>query len=161
MSRFEVRVSKDYLVFAAGHFITYDGQCEQLHGHNYRAGIAIEGDLDENHYVIDFTDVKKMMREIVDEMDHKMLLPDRNPQLELREEEGSIHVTYRKRKYMFPRSDVVMLPVPNTTAEMIAQYIAGRMKEALQKREGLRLSAIAVEVEESFGQSAWVREELG
>jgi 6-pyruvoyltetrahydropterin/6-carboxytetrahydropterin synthase len=39
--RYTVRVSKDYLVFCAGHFITYDGDhCERLHGHNYRVAVV-------------------------------------------------------------------------------------------------------------------------
>lgn len=157
---FEVRVSKDYFVFPAGHFITYNGQCETLHGHNYRASVAVEGDVDENAYVIDFSDLKKIVKEIVAEMDHKMLLPDRNPKLEITTGEDSVTVVYRHRKFVFPREDVVFLPIPNTTAEMIAQYIAGKVKEALADYRGTRLRAIAVEVEESFGQSAGYREEL-
>ncbi|MFL5536256.1 MAG: 6-pyruvoyl trahydropterin synthase family protein, partial [Gemmatimonadales bacterium] len=43
-SNFRVQVSKDYLVFASAHFITFKGhQCESLHGHNYRVGVAVEG----------------------------------------------------------------------------------------------------------------------
>ena len=46
-SRFKVRVTKDYLVFCSGHFITYDGDhCERIHGHNYRTAVEVEGDLD-------------------------------------------------------------------------------------------------------------------
>ena len=53
--RYHVRISKDYLVFSAGHFITYAGDiCERLHGHNWRVTAEVSGPLDENHYVIDF-----------------------------------------------------------------------------------------------------------
>ena len=44
MSTFKVHVSKDYLIFCAAHFVTYDGVCEPLHGHNYRASVTLEGD---------------------------------------------------------------------------------------------------------------------
>ena len=48
MSAFRVRVEKDYTVFSAGHFITYEGHlCEALHGHNYRVAAGFEGPLDE------------------------------------------------------------------------------------------------------------------
>ena len=160
--RFEVRVSKDYLVFPAGHFITYGGgECESLHGHNYRAAVAVEGDVDENHYVIDFAELKEIARGIVRELDHKMLLPDRNPKIRLTEDADSITAEYKDRRYVFPRSDVVVLPIPNTTAEMLAQYIAGRVKAELIRRGHTHLRAIAVEVEESFGQSAGYRERIG
>ena len=40
MDEFKIAVSKENLLFAAGHFITYgDGACEMLHGHNYRVGL--------------------------------------------------------------------------------------------------------------------------
>ncbi len=161
MSRYEVRVSKDYLVFAAGHFITYGGQCEPLHGHNYRVAAMVEGDVDENHYVFDFVELKAIMREIINELDHKMLLPEHNPALTIGEDGDSISVRYEERRYLFPRHDVVLLPVPNTTAEMLAKYLAGQLRETLSGRRVARLTAIAVEVEESVGQSAWYRESLG
>lgn len=159
-SRFEVRVSKDYLVFPAGHFITYGGKCEPLHGHNYRASVAIEGELDENHYVVDFVELKRMMKRIVQELDHKMLLPRDNPALAIEETTDSVSVRYKEREYRFPRQDVCFLPVPNTTVEMIARYLAGRLKEDLFSAGARELSGIAVEVEESVGQSAVYREDL-
>jgi 6-pyruvoyltetrahydropterin/6-carboxytetrahydropterin synthase len=160
MPEYKVVVEKDYLVFASGHFITYTGICEALHGHNYRARIEVEGELDEDSYVLDFVSLKRMMRRLVDELDHRMLLPLENPQLQLREEGDSIQVLYKERRYVFPRSDVVLLPIPNTTAEMLARYLAGRAKAELQGTAAARLSTLAVEVEESFGQSAWCRERM-
>ncbi|HZG67973.1 MAG TPA: 6-carboxytetrahydropterin synthase, partial [Herpetosiphonaceae bacterium] len=65
MTRFEVHVSKDYLTFCAGHFITYDGsRCETLHGHNYRVSIRLAGELDVNYYVYNFVTIKRMMKYI-------------------------------------------------------------------------------------------------
>src|SRR3954453_15334983 len=78
-SRFKVRVTKDYLVFCSGHFITYDGDhCERLHGHNYRASVEITGELDDNHYVFDFIALKTRLREITDQLDHRMLVPTKS-----------------------------------------------------------------------------------
>lgn len=160
MAAYKVVVEKDYLVFAAGHFITYGDLCESLHGHNYRVRTELEGELDASSYVFDFTVLKRIMRRLVDEIDHKMLLPLQNPALELREEGDSISVAYRDRRYLFPRSDVVLLPIPNTTAEMLARYLADRLKEELSAHGADNLTELAVEVEESFGQSAWYRETL-
>src|SRR5215212_10863484 len=83
MPQFSVSVTKDYLVFASAHFITFAGhQCEPLHGHNYRVSVRIEGPLDgESWYVIDFSVLKKIMRRLCDEIDHKVLLATRNPRL--------------------------------------------------------------------------------
>ncbi len=81
-SCFTVRVTKDYLVFCSGHFITYDGDhCERIHGHNYRVAVEVEDDLDQNHYVVDFIALKDLTRAITDELDHRMLLPSRSQQI--------------------------------------------------------------------------------
>ena len=49
------RISKDYLMFAAGHFICLPGSpCERLHGHNYRVGLELEGKLADGGVVCDF-----------------------------------------------------------------------------------------------------------
>ncbi len=161
MPEYKVSVEKDYLVFAAGHFITYGGQCESLHGHNYRARVELEGELDENSYVFDFGALKKLMRKLVDELDHKVLLPLENPEVRLDQRADEVEVAYRTKRYVFPRADVFLLPVPNTTAEMIARYLGGRVREELAARGAANLSALTVEVEESFGQSAIYREKLG
>ena len=87
-SNFRVQVSKDYLVFASAHFITFRGhQCETLHGHNYRVGVAVEGSVDsECLFVLDFSVLKQITRRLVDAIDHKVLLPTLNPKLAYREE---------------------------------------------------------------------------
>ena len=78
--RYQVRVTKDYLVFCSGHFISYEGdKCERLHGHNYRAAIEVEGPLDENFYVFDFIALKNRTEGITDELDHRMMLPTQEP----------------------------------------------------------------------------------
>ena len=57
--RFHVRLEKEYLVFSAAHFITFNQNiCERLHGHNYGVRVVVEGPLDENRYVVDFIDVQ-------------------------------------------------------------------------------------------------------
>lgn len=158
---YRVSVEKDYLVFCSAHFITYDGhQCEYLHGHNYRAGVVLEGPLDENAYVIDFSRVKRMMRALVNELDHRTLLPMHNPLVVLEDRDGHITATYRSSRYMFPREAVVLLPIPNTTAEMIAMHLAQRLKTELDAAGARNIRVLEMEVHEAAGQSATYREVL-
>jgi 6-pyruvoyltetrahydropterin/6-carboxytetrahydropterin synthase len=153
--RFKVRVTKDHLVFCSGHFISYEGdKCERLHGHNYRTAVEIEGSLDENHYVFDFIALKQRTKAITEELDHRMMLPTRNLHIQVEERPRSIHVRYREREWLFPREDCVLLPIENTTAELLARWIAQRLVEALQQQHNYRPAILRVEVEESFGQSA-------
>jgi 6-pyruvoyltetrahydropterin/6-carboxytetrahydropterin synthase len=161
MRSFKVSVTKDYLVFASAHFITFAGhRCEPLHGHNYRVGVALEGALDEESwYVLDFSELKRIMRQLCDEIDHKVLLPLRNAKLDVRQSDGSVTVAYEgKQKYVFPVEDCVLLDIPNTTVEMLAQYLAARLRDAIRDLGIRSLTAIELEVEENFGQSATYRE---
>jgi 6-pyruvoyltetrahydropterin/6-carboxytetrahydropterin synthase len=156
-SLFKVRVTKDYLVFCSGHFITYDGDhCERIHGHNYRTAVEVEGDLDQNHYVIDFIALKDLTRAITDELDHRMLLPTQSRQIQLHEDGPNLRVNYRDRYWSFPRDECALLPIANTTAELLADYIAGRLRQAMTARGWVLPRILRVEVEESFGQSAEV-----
>lgn len=154
-SRYKVRVSKDYLVFCSGHFITYNGdQCERLHGHNYRVAVEVEDELDQNHYVFDFIALKDHARVIVNELDHRMMLPTRSGLIRLEEDGPNWLVRYRDRRWSFPRDECALLPIANTTAELLADYINARMRQVIAEK-GLRIPpVIRVEVEESFGQSA-------
>jgi 6-pyruvoyltetrahydropterin/6-carboxytetrahydropterin synthase len=153
--RYQVRVTKDHLVFCSGHFISYEGdKCERLHGHNYRATVEIEGRLDENHYVFDFIALKQRTKAITDQLDHRMLLATRNPHISVQEGPRSVHVRYRDREWLFPRDDCVLLPLENTTAELLARYIAQRLVEDLRKHHRYEPEVLRVEVEESVGQAA-------
>src|SRR5262249_19135333 len=155
MERFKVRVTKDHLVFCSGHFISYEGdKCERLHGHNYRAAVEVEGALDENYYVFDFIALKHLTKAITDELDHRMMLATRNPYIRVEESLKSVHVRYREREWLFPREDCVLLPIENTTAELLARYILQRLVVAMKEQYRYAPEVVRVEVEENVGQSA-------
>jgi 6-pyruvoyltetrahydropterin/6-carboxytetrahydropterin synthase len=163
MGTFRISVSKDYLTFAAAHFITFRGHaCESLHGHNYRVGIVIEGPIDpECHFVVDFGVLKRIVRTRIDLLDHRVLLPTANPKLSFRETDGMTFVTYLGvQAYQFPTRDCAMLPIANTTAEMIAEWFARQVQDDLLAAGGT-VDLFEIEVEESVGQSASYSERRG
>jgi 6-pyruvoyltetrahydropterin/6-carboxytetrahydropterin synthase len=153
--KYTVRVTKDHLVFCSGHFISYQGnKCERLHGHNYRTAVEIEHGLDHNYYVFDFITLKQHTKAIVDDLDHRLMLPTRNPYIVVTEGPRSVQVRYDDREWLFPRGDCVLLPVENTTAELLARYIGQRLLADLRKEHQFAPDVLRVEVEESVGQSA-------
>jgi len=160
---FRVSVTKDYLVFASAHFITFAGhRCEGLHGHNYRARVTVEGQLNEDAwFVFDFVELKRIMRGLCDEIDHLVLLPLESDRIQVREDGENVTVAVDgKPRYLFPRRDCALLPIPNTTVEMLAELLADRLRAELEKTGARGLSAIEMEVEENFGQSATYRVRL-
>lgn len=163
MSTYRIHVSRDNLMFAAGHFATYDdGQVEPLHGHNYRLGVTLEGPLDQNAYVFNFVTLKRLMKRLADELDHRMLLARHSRLIAIEEtDDGGVIVRAAGRWYRFPREDVVLLDTPNTTVEVIAQLLCARLRAELAARpDAAHLTGIEVTLEESFGQAAIYREEM-
>ena len=157
---FRVSVTKDYLVFASAHFLTFAGhRCEGLHGHNYRARVTIEGDLNqESWFVFDFVELKRIMKRLCDEIDHLVLLPLKSDRVAVVQDGETVSVSVDgKPRYVFPRRDCALLPIPNTTVEMLAQMLTERLQGELEKLGAKGLTAIEMEVEENFGQSAVYR----
>ena len=75
------RVTRE-IDFCYGHrLLDYDGKCKYLHGHNGRAVITIESPrLDERGMVFDFTEIKRVVSNWIDEnLDHRMILRRDDP----------------------------------------------------------------------------------
>ncbi|MGD9719929.1 MAG: 6-pyruvoyl tetrahydropterin synthase family protein [Pirellulales bacterium] len=153
--RYHVRMSKDYLVFSAAHFITYDGDvCEPLHGHNYRVAAEIYGPLDENSYVFDFIALRDMLKQIVDELDHRTLLPSEHGAIRVVAGDQEVEATFADRRWVFPRGDCVLLPLANTTTELLARHIGQRLMEAIARRGAARPERVVIELDDCFGHIA-------
>ncbi len=69
---FEVTVEE---TFAAGHFLrNYKGKCENPHGHNYKVLVTLQGrELDKAGLLLDFKDLKVVMKAVVERLDHQMI----------------------------------------------------------------------------------------
>jgi 6-pyruvoyltetrahydropterin/6-carboxytetrahydropterin synthase len=158
MPGYRVRVTKDHLVFSAGHFITIatpDGEfCERIHGHNWRTAVEVAGPLDENEYVFDFIALRDNLQSIVNRLDHRMLLPTQHPRIRVETEGNEVTARYGDRRWVFPAEECVLLPVRQTTAELIARWIGEELLGLLPAEAVRRLDSIQVDVEENFGQWA-------
>ncbi len=141
------------MVFSAAHFITFNGNvCERLHGHNYRVEVHVFGELDENQYVVDFIALRDSLQDIVTELDHYMLLPTEHPAIHVKSNEKEVEVSFEDRRWIFPRGDCVLLPVANTTAELLAHYIGRKLRDAVQAKTGQQIDRMQVAVDENGGQ---------
>jgi 6-pyruvoyltetrahydropterin/6-carboxytetrahydropterin synthase len=148
-----VRLDKECHVFSAAHFITFDGDvCERLHGHNYRVTAEVSGPLDENQYVVDFLALRDALRAITAELDHFVMLPTEHPLIKVTADEMEVEARFQDRRWVFPRCDVVLLPVANTTAELVARYIGRRLLDDLQARTGVRPERVQVAIDENNNQ---------
>ena len=148
-----VTVHSVRLRFAAAHMATLGDELEPLHGHNYAVRCRVDGALTDDRWVIDFSALKRYVREACEALDHRFLLQTRSRLLDARREGEAWTVRFREREYRFPAADVVPLAIENTTAELLAEWIAGRVEAALSAGGHTNVARVAVDVEEMPGQA--------
>ena len=134
---------------------TISGDLEPLHGHNYDMIIEVEGDLTDDSWVWDFGGLKRMAREIAEQLDHRFILQRESRLLAIEEVEGGWRIAFRDRSYTFPASDVIALPIDNSTAERIGEWIAGRLDQGLREAGAVNIRKLTVGIEEMPGQTGW------
>ncbi|MBI2089752.1 MAG: 6-carboxytetrahydropterin synthase [Deltaproteobacteria bacterium] len=160
--RFSIEVDKDYFNFASAHFLIFaNGRRETLHGHNYQVSVSVEGELDRAGVVLDFITFKPLVKRVCDELDHRTLIQEGHPMLTIRRGPKIIEVRYRDQRLILPRRDVIVLPIPNTSTELLAEYIAGKLRRRLrQEFPDAKLRRIEIGVEETRGQRGFYRGEF-
>ncbi len=153
---YSIKVYKQYFNFASSHFLIFDdGSREPLHGHNYRVMLKGEAGTLKGDMVFDFLDIKPIVREVCDSLDHKLLIPKENSLIEIHEDNTNLNIkTPCGSKFSFPKQDVLLLPILNTSAERLAIYICNEIKRLTLERFHFRFATLEVEVEETPGQSA-------
>ncbi|MCL1979019.1 MAG: 6-pyruvoyl tetrahydropterin synthase family protein [Methanomassiliicoccaceae archaeon] len=141
------------ITFSSCHFIPRHEKCSRLHGHSYIVRIRLEGELDENGMVMDFVILKKKLRSMTAEMDHKVLLPAASKIVKIEKKDGSIEAVSCGKRYVFPEEDVLLLDIPTTTAEEMARMMTERIVADTDLPRTVR--SVAVGLDEERGQTAW------
>ena len=75
--------------------------------------------------------------------------------LDIIEADHQWEISYKERRYIFPKSDVAALPIDNSTAERLAEWFAVRLQEALTEQEAHNIKRLTVGIEEMPGQTGW------
>jgi 6-pyruvoyltetrahydropterin/6-carboxytetrahydropterin synthase len=101
--------------FAAAHQLRgYMGDCENMHGHNWRVHITVSAErLNDIDIAVDFRELKAIAREVVSPLDHAFL------------------------------NDVFPFTEKNPSSENIAKWIFDSMKKKINN-EDVRISAVTV-----------------
>ena len=117
---FEVRVEAD---FAAAHYLQdYHGKCERLHGHNYRVLAYARGtELDAGGMLLDFSILKKALKDVCNELDHSNL--NDNPYFKMNPSAERIAMyVYERLKTHLPECPLYAVDVYETPTSR-ARYI--------------------------------------
>lgn len=156
----KVKVEGGNLKFNAAHFITFGGESERLHGHNYSVQVEMEGTLNRDSLVFDFSILKRLTREVCERINHHFILPLRNPNLECRELPAEWEIHFAQKRYILPREDVIALSIENSTAECLAEYICGELRAALSAHDISNVHTLQVGVAEAPTQVAYYQVKL-
>jgi 6-pyruvoyltetrahydropterin/6-carboxytetrahydropterin synthase len=107
--------------FASGHYLrNYKGKCENPHGHNYRVRVTLQGrELDKAGLLLDFKDLKQVIKPIIDYLDHKMI------------------------------NDIEPFTTLNPSAENIAKYFFDKTSEGMKTLTNGRVSVKQVTIWET------------
>ncbi|MBR3409958.1 MAG: 6-pyruvoyl tetrahydropterin synthase family protein [Candidatus Methanomethylophilaceae archaeon] len=146
------------LRFSACHFIPRHEKCSRLHGHSYIVRLRMEGDIGEEGMIMDFVILKRTLKKIIDEVDHRTLLPARSKEVKIDVEGDSVEVVSGCKRYVFPKEDVALLDVPTTTAEEMCKMMTLRMKSEIDFPPNVR--SISIGLDEERGQTAWYTEAI-
>jgi 6-pyruvoyltetrahydropterin/6-carboxytetrahydropterin synthase len=163
MSRsFSIEVAKDYFNFASAHFLIFaDGNRESLHGHNYQVSVRMEGELDHAGVVLDFITFKPLIKRICDSLDHRTLIQTQSPLIKVRERAQEVELRYKRQKIILPRHDVILLPLANTSTELLAEHIAGQIRRQVRRRfPRSKIRFMEIGIEEARGQRGFYRGEF-
>ena len=149
---YKVIVNESKVKFSASHFLKEHFKCSRLHGHNYYVSVEISDKLDDSYFVVDFMELNAKLKEIIEPMDHYVLIPTEAEDIKLTKTQESVEVTTPTKRYVFPLEDVCFLPLPATTSELLAKYIHDKLKELYKGKK------IVVKVGESKSSMASYKE---
>ncbi|MBX9768585.1 MAG: 6-carboxytetrahydropterin synthase, partial [Bdellovibrionales bacterium] len=134
MNSFEIDLHKESFKFSGSHFTIFSKtSAERLHGHNYYVRVRVEVmELDPKlGMAFDFNVLKPHVRDLCDELDERVLIPDESPYLKLKKSKKEIEVQFQDKRYVFPLSDCKLLPVANITTEELSRLFCERLKKKL------------------------------
>lgn len=150
-----IEISKEYLNFSAGHFTIFGpGERENLHGHNFQVRCAVTAEVGPDGMAFDYVLLKRVLRELCDQLDERMLLPERSPHLELAQRGDMVIAHFGDEEIPFLARDCLPLPVRNVTIEELAALLLDRLRRR-PELTGRPIHKMEVGVSSGSGQWAF------
>ena len=98
-----IEIAKQALNFSAAHFTIFSRtEREDLHGHNFQVECELTSPIDDNGLIFDYSLIKRVMKELCDELDEKTILPEKSPYLQLERDGEYIVGIYGDERRFYP-----------------------------------------------------------
>jgi len=144
--------------FSCAHIIYEYEKCGRLHGHTYAIHVKITGKTDEKGIIIDFSILKQALREIANELDHHVLIPEKSSISKIDKQKDAVEIQVLDKRFVFPTEDCVFLPIKSTSAENLAKYILNQLFDKINLPK--EIENVEVGVDEGYGQGARISKSL-
>ena len=155
--RLEIDGWDSHITFSACHFIPGHEKCDRLHGHIYSISAQIWGEQKEDGMIFDFMVLKRALRSIADELDHRVLLPGNSKRVKI-DVNKNVEVQFDRKKYSFPVEDVAILDIEVASAEELAKFVLERLFTKIKFSKNIE--RVEIGVDEGRGQKAWAQKVL-
>ena len=147
-----IEIGKEYLSFSAGHFTVFSAtERENLHGHNFQVRCAVTARVKEDGLAFDYALLKRVLKDLCDALDERVLLPELSPHLRLERQNGWVTAWFADERIPFLERDCLTLPIRNTTIEELSAMLLERLR-ARQELQGADIRAMEVGVSSGSGQ---------
>ncbi len=134
------------LKFSAGHFTIFSAtKRERLHGHNYRVEASVTAKVNDFGLAFDYRLLHQKLAALCKKINSYFLLPQHSPFMRIEEDEQYIYAYFNNEKIPFLKSDVLLLPITNTTLEDLSCWF---VDECVKDQEFIKQHDI---------QAFWVR----
>ena len=149
-------IAREQYKFSCAHMTVFpDGTKERLHGHNYTVGVSIELDSVALPDMLPFSSLKSALGDLCAEFKERVLIAARNPHLVVvRDDAKEFELTLCGERYVFPRGDVLVVPLDNISVEALAAHCAELLRTRLASVLTPHATRLEVTVEESPGQGS-------
>lgn len=148
---------KNNIRFSSAHMIFDHDKCGFLHGHTYAIHLKVFGEKDKNGFIIDFSILKSALKKIADQLDHRVLIPEKNDFVTINNNE--IEICHEEKKYILPKMDCVILPIKSSTVENLSEYLLENLLSQLTITKNIK--KICLGLDEGFGQGTVVEKIVG
>ena len=149
-----ILIARDSYKFSCAHMTVFpDGTKERLHGHNYSIALSLELDRIDFQAMLPFRAIKNVLGELAQAWKERVIIARHNPQLVIVRDDTEFEITLCGERYVFPRGDVLLLPIDNVTVEALAAHVAEILGAKIQPLSP-HVIALDVTVSEHPGQGA-------
>lgn len=146
-------VESDHFNFDYSHFLPWHrGKCADFHGHSSKITVAVKGYPDQKGMVVDFSEVKRVVKEVLDSVDHKVFVPSYTVKKKAR---TSVRIEFqskgRRHLLVLPRTEVCILPgEQDSTIENISHMLGVQVLDRLP----MNVHTVAITANEGIGKAA-------